>query len=73
MEILKRAKQNAGEIVPFNTDIKQLKEEINNRSSKAGLTTRYGEPPGRTKIMANGCGPSRLNIWPRDKNGNLIN
>ena len=46
-------------------------EELNIRSHKAGYTTREGKqiPP---KIMSRGFGKSKLNMWPRDKHGNLI-
>lgn len=46
-------------------------QELNIRSHKAGYTTREGGPIP-AKIMARGIGKSKLNIWPRDKNGNLI-
>jgi len=52
LEILKRAKGNSGELVPWNANTKDVKEEINSRTSKAGYTTKHGEPAGRTKIMA---------------------
>lgn len=42
---------NQGDIVPFNADEKQLREEVNSRTAKAGYTTRRGECPYRTKIM----------------------
>ena len=46
-------------------------EELNIRSSKAGYTTRKG---GHIplKIISRGYGESKLNVWPRDKSGNLI-
>lgn len=46
-------------------------QELNIRSHKAGYTTREGGsiPP---TIMARGVGESKLNIWPRDEDGNLI-
>jgi hypothetical protein len=40
------------EIVPANVSEKDLKDEVNRRTAKAGYTTRLGEPPYRTKIMA---------------------
>lgn len=46
-------------------------QELNIRSHKAGYTTRKGRSIP-LKIMVRGCGPSKLNIWPRDKNGKLI-
>ena len=72
MEILKRAKGNAGEIIPFNVPESELRDEVNRRTAKAGYTTRNGECPYRTKIMSNGIGESKLNVWPRDENGQLI-
>lgn len=46
-------------------------QELNIRSHKAGYTTREG---GHIplKIMTRGFGVSKLNVWPRDKKGNLI-
>ena len=46
-------------------------EELNIRSSKAGYTTREGKQIP-AKIMSVGFGKSKLNIWPRDSEGNLI-
>ena len=46
-------------------------QELNIRSHQAGHTTREGGPKP-LKIMARGVGLSKLNIWPRDKNGKLI-
>jgi hypothetical protein len=40
------------EIVPNNVSHKDLINESNRRSAKAGYTTRLGEPPYRTKIMS---------------------
>ena len=72
MEILERAKGNSGEIVPWNADKKDVQDEINRRSAKAGYTTRDGNPTHGTKIMGPGIGQSKLNQWARDENGNLI-
>jgi hypothetical protein len=71
LEILKRAK-SGGDISPWNTPEKDLRDEVNLRTSKAGYTTRQGNPTFRTKIMGPGIGQSKLNQWPRDKEGNLI-
>jgi hypothetical protein len=60
------------EIVPETVSDKDLREEVIARNAKAGYTTRFGEPPYATKIMARGYGPSKLNVWPRDEHGNLI-
>jgi len=51
--------------------LRDYHEELNIRSHRAGHTTRKGGPIP-LKIMARGCGLSKLNIWPRDENGNLI-
>ena len=73
MEILKRAKGDSGEIVPWNADKKDVQEEVNRRTAKAGYTTRYGEPTYSTKIQVTvPFGEQKLNIWPRDENGKLI-
>ena len=50
---------------------RDYEEELNIRSHKAGHTTREGKPVP-AKIMSTGFGKSKLNVWPRDKNGNLI-
>lgn len=64
---------DSGDVVPFNTPEKDLREEVNHRTAKAGYTTRNGEPRGATKIMTTvPCGEVKLNLWPRDKDGNLI-
>jgi hypothetical protein len=71
MQIMKRAK-SGGELIPFNESSETVKEEANLRASKAGFCTRHGDPIYGTKIMGPGIGESKLNIWPRDENGNLI-
>lgn len=72
MEIMKQAKKG-GEIVPWNEGEDNLREEVLRRNAKAGYTTKYGEPPFATKIMATvKWGKRKLNIWPRDKHGRLI-
>lgn len=61
------------ELVPENVSEKDLKDEVLRRSSKAGYCTRDGHSPFRTKIQTiSGFGETKLNLWPRDKNGNLI-
>lgn len=49
MEILKRAKGDAGEGIPWNADPKALREEINSRTCKAGYTNSDGTPRGAGK------------------------
>ena len=62
-----------GDIVPFNVPEKDLRDEVNSRTAKAGYTTRYGEPRNSTKIMITvPFGKTRLNVWPRNKDGQLI-
>ena len=46
-------------------------QELNIRSHRAGHTTREGGPIP-FKVMARGVGESKLNVWPRDKDGRLI-
>ena len=54
MEILKRAKgASDGEIMPFGYNPPAgLREELNQRTYKAGYTNKEGGPRNRTKIMA---------------------
>jgi len=50
-----------------------LKDEMVHRSWKSGQTTKYGECPRATKIQTTvPFGKTKLNVWPRDKNGQLI-
>lgn len=73
MEIIERKHHgDIGDILPFNANEKAIQDEVNLRSQKAGYTNRQGEPTYSTKIMAQGFGKSKLNIWPRDEQGNLI-
>jgi hypothetical protein len=61
------------ELVPSNVSEKDVREEACRRSAKAGYSTKYGEPPCRTRIQGLcNWGQTKLNVWPRDKNGNLI-
>ncbi len=64
------AKGNDGEIVSWNES--NVHEEVLRRNAKAGYCTRNGEPVSATKIMSCGIGESKLNLWPRDNDGNLI-
>ena len=73
MEILKRAKGfQSGEGVSFTESEENVREEAVRRGCKAGYCTREGDPTHGTKIQGPGIGFSRLNQWPRDENGNLI-
>lgn len=60
------------ELIPGTISNKDFREEMNFHSWKAGHTTRFGECPDATKIMSHGFGESKLNIWPRDENDQLI-
>lgn len=67
------AKGDDGEIVDWNESESNVREEVNRRTYKAGYTNREGGPPSATRIMTTVlCGEVKLNIWPRDENGNLI-
>ena len=66
MQILKRARNAEMDIIPASESTGNVMEEANRRSAKAGYTS------GRTKIQNRGYGDSKLNQWPRDRNGNLI-
>ena len=73
LEILKRAKGDSSEIVAWNENESNVREEALRRNAKAGYCTRNGEPRNATKIMTTiPCGKTKLNIWPRDENGQLI-
>lgn len=74
LEILKRAKGDAaGDVIPWNANPKSVREEVNRRTAKAGYTTKYGECPCATKIQTSvPFGEQKLNVWPRDENGDLI-
>lgn len=45
------AKGDDGEIVAWNESEKNVREEVNRRTAKAGYTTKYGEQTCRSKIM----------------------
>lgn len=65
------AKGNDGEIVAWNES--NVREEVLRRNAKAGYCTKYGEPVGATKIQTTvSFGSEKLNVWPRDENGQLI-
>ena len=61
------------ELVPTNVSENDLRDEVNRRTAKAGYTTRYGECRAATRIQATcNWGQPKLNVWPRDKDGRLI-
>lgn len=73
MKILKRARNAEMDIVPVTESESSLKDEVNRRTWKAGHTDRDGQMKDPPKIrIFGGIGKTKLNIWPRDKNGNLI-
>ena len=43
--------KTGGELVSAFESEENVREEVNRRTAKAGYTTKYGEPAGRTKIM----------------------
>lgn len=62
-----------GELVSPDVSEKDLHEEVNRRTAKAGYTTKYGECTQATKIQISiPFGKRKLNLWPRDKSGKLI-
>ena len=69
---MKRARNAELEIIPATESESNVKDEVTRRTAKAGYTTREGNPTFGTKIMGPGIGQSKLNQWPRDKDGNLI-
>jgi hypothetical protein len=73
-QILKRAQNiGDGELVSIKENSKTIQEEVLRRSAKAGHSTRFGEPTYGTKIISTiGFGKQKLNVWPRDEQGNLI-
>lgn len=62
------------EIVPASVSEKDLQDEVNSRTAKAGYTTRYGERTYSMKIMTtSNWGRTKLNVWPRNPvTGELI-
>lgn len=67
-------KRGDEELIPASVSNRDLQDEMNARSHKAGLTNRQGECcRGTGRIMiTSGFGESKLNVWPRDENGELI-
>ena len=61
-------------IPPGTRSESDLRDEMNHRSFKKGLTNRQGECcRGTGKIFTTvPFGEQKLNIWPRDEAGNLI-
>ena len=62
-----------GDLVPFDVPEKDLRDEVNSRTAKAGYTNRYGEQLYSTKIQTIiPFGKQKLNVWKRNKRGHLI-
>lgn len=75
MEIYTHAerKPTDGEIVGWNEDSDAVRDEACKRGLKAGYCARHGEPAQTKKpMMFVSWGRSKLNVWPRDADGNLI-
>ena len=53
MEIIKRAKgDSGGEVIAFNENAGNVREEAVRRGSKAGYCTKYGEPVDSGRIIS---------------------
>ena len=52
MEILKRAKNSEMDIIPFNESESNVRDEVNRRTWKAGITDRDGQQMKRPKIVS---------------------
>lgn len=74
MEILKRAKEfQSGEGVSAFESETNVREEVIRRGYKAGTCNKEGGPINSGKIWSpGGVGETKLNVWPRDENGELI-
>jgi len=60
------------EFVPDDISNRDLREEVNIRTSKAGYTTREGRPVPLKITTTMPFGKQKLNVWPRDADGKLI-
>lgn len=60
------------EIIPNDISRRDLYEEVNSRTHRAGYTTRDGGKIPLKIQTSVSWGQVKLNIWPRDANGNLI-
>jgi len=50
----------------------EYKQELNLRTHRAGYTTREGGPIPLRIMTTSNWGETKLNNWPRDENGNLV-
>ena len=60
------------DIVPSDMSKRDFVEEVNYRTTRAGLTTRSGGAIPLKSAMTVSVGEQKLNVWPRDADGNLI-
>lgn len=60
------------ELVPQDVSPRDLRQESYRRSWRAGYTTRDGGPIPRRIQVTCPWGRPRLNVWPRDAAGELI-
>jgi len=63
---------DALELVPEDVSPRELRDELDLRTSRAGYTTRDGRRPPRKIRATVNFGQTRLNVWPRDENGRLV-
>lgn len=62
-----------GELVPDDVSSRDLKEEASLRAFRAGYpVTKDGKPQPRKIQSLNPWGHRKLNLWPRDDAGRLI-
>ena len=61
-----------GELVPRDVKEDELRDEVNHRTHAAGYTTRTGGPIPRRIIGVVSWGAPKYNVWPRGRNGELI-
>ena len=60
------------DLIPQETSKVDLLEELHSRSYRAGLTTRSGGPISPKVTLSVPWGRQKLNVWPRDKRGRLV-
>lgn len=60
------------ELVPNDMSRVDMREEVNSRTHRAGYTTRNGGPIPLKHSTTVSWGQTKLNVWPRDADGNLI-
>jgi len=60
------------EIIPNDISQRDLVEEVNSRTYRAGITTRNGGKIPLKNASTVSWGKAKLNVWPRDADGNLI-